>query len=150
MILYANRIGIWTTGTFILGFPYETREQMERTIKFAIDSDLDLAFFYCSTPFPGTDLKEIYEREGIEVPEDVSLSGGGVASLTMCAEEIVEVRNRAESRFIKSRALRPWKLFTKVRSLEDLRYVLRIILFTIRALRRGAGSNVPVRLVQRR
>ena len=46
MIQSANNIGMWTICTNILGFPYETREAMEDTIKFAKTSGTDFATFY--------------------------------------------------------------------------------------------------------
>lgn len=134
VIHWANMLGIWTTGTFIFGFPYETREQMERTYDFAVSSGIDFAFFYTAAPYPGTDLLEICNQEGIEVPSDPSLVKGGAGSLLYSPEEIRKVRDEAIPRFIKSRVLRPWKMLLKIRSLEDLKYAARIALYFARLL----------------
>lgn len=131
IISFANHIGLWTIGTFILGFPYETREQMENTIRFAIESKLDLAIFYCAAPFPGTDLYEICVDEGIEVADSTSLMMGGVSSLEMSAEEIARVREEANARFVRSVMRRPWKALGKIRSLEDLGYVARVARYSL-------------------
>lgn len=126
----ANRMGIWTTGTFIVGFPYETAEQMERTIKYAIGSGVDLAFMYCAVPYPGTDLMDICLEEGIDVPESADLWLGGVGSLEMSAAEILSMREEGNTRFLRSRLARPWKILGKVRSFEDLVYLLRVIAYS--------------------
>ena len=141
IIKYANRIGLWTVGTMILGFPYETREQMEDTIEFAIDSGLDLAVFYCATPFPGTDLYDICLKEGIEVPDYASLMIGGVRSLNLDASEIESVRQEANARFIRSVSHRPWKLLRKIRNREDFRFVLHVIRYGFKLLRTPHGNK---------
>ena len=57
-IRYINEIisktvksGIITTGYFILGFPGETHKEMIETIDFAVNSDLDNAYFFKYTDF---------------------------------------------------------------------------------------------------
>lgn len=141
IITYANKIGLWTVGTLIIGFPYETREQMEDTINFAIDSNLDMAVFYCAAPFPGTDLYDICVREGIDVPDYTSLMIGGVRSLNLDAGQIESVREEANARFIKNLSRRPWKLLGKVRDLEDLRFVIRVGTYGLKLLRTPSGEK---------
>ncbi|MDD5065516.1 MAG: radical SAM protein [bacterium] len=51
---FCRKAGIRTQGSFILGFPWETKEEMEDTIKFASRSNLDIALFFSFTPYPGT------------------------------------------------------------------------------------------------
>jgi len=46
-----SRAGIIVGGYFMLGFPEETKEEMEQTIQFAIDSELDIASFFKMTSF---------------------------------------------------------------------------------------------------
>jgi anaerobic magnesium-protoporphyrin IX monomethyl ester cyclase len=48
--------GIQVTATFMLGLPTETREQSEKTLRFAIDSGIDYAIFGITEPYPGTEL----------------------------------------------------------------------------------------------
>jgi len=54
-------LGIHTHGFFMLGFPGETREEMDKTLDFARRSKLDTAGFYAVNPFPNT---EIFEMAG--------------------------------------------------------------------------------------
>lgn len=135
IIKEANRLGMWTIGTFILGFPYETREQMEDSVRFSIDSGLDFAFFYCAAPFPGTDLFDIYVKEGIEVPPETTVAFGLVDSLTMEACEIEAAREDATARFMRNISHRPWKMLGKIRSLEDVGYVLKVASYGLKLAR---------------
>lgn len=48
-----KRAGIMTRGNFIVGFPGETRESLECTLKFLLDLDLDYFQQTFFTPYPG-------------------------------------------------------------------------------------------------
>lgn len=52
----AHRLGLKTSGHFILGLPGETEKGMEETLALALDLPLDIAQFYAAAPFPGTGL----------------------------------------------------------------------------------------------
>jgi radical SAM superfamily enzyme YgiQ (UPF0313 family) len=54
-IKICGNAGIRTQGTFILGFPFEELEDIDRTIHFALRSGLHMAIFFSFTPFPGTE-----------------------------------------------------------------------------------------------
>ena len=53
-----SKQGIITFGFFMLGFPTETREEIQNTIDFAVNSKLDTAKFLKVTPYKGTELGE--------------------------------------------------------------------------------------------
>ncbi len=55
-IAMARQAGIATVASFMLGLPNETPQHSERTIRFALDSDLDYAVFPITEPYPGTEL----------------------------------------------------------------------------------------------
>ena len=50
----AKKVGLDTVGSFILGFPWETIDDMKDTIKFAIKLQPSFAQFTVLTPYPGT------------------------------------------------------------------------------------------------
>ncbi|AEC52607.1 methyltransferase [Pyrococcus sp. NA2] len=52
----AKKAGLRTLGSFIIGFPDETREEVETTIRFAKKVGVDFAQFTIATPYPGTRL----------------------------------------------------------------------------------------------
>lgn len=60
-------LGIKTSAGFIFGFPGESLQTIERTIRFAIELSPDVAFFNILVPFPGTevwrDFPELHGRE---------------------------------------------------------------------------------------
>ncbi len=52
----ARRLGMETRGYFMLGYPGETREEMEETIRLSLDLPLDWASFTITQPMAGTDI----------------------------------------------------------------------------------------------
>lgn len=126
LIKYAHRNGLWTIGTFIIGFPNEQLNSIKDTIDFAINTHLDFAVFYTATPFPGTRLYEIYNELGLKVNSDVSQFIGGCNTLYFTADELNNLRNRAYSKFLITRMLQPWHVLTKARSFEDICYILKL------------------------
>ncbi|MCC7557326.1 MAG: B12-binding domain-containing radical SAM protein [Methanobacteriaceae archaeon] len=50
----AKNVGVDILTSFILGYPGETPDEMDKTIKFAIKLDADYSQFSVLTPFPGT------------------------------------------------------------------------------------------------
>ncbi len=57
--------GIDAVGSFILGFPWQTVEDMKKTVSFAKKLGLDYAQFTVATPFPGTPLYNTAKRQGL-------------------------------------------------------------------------------------
>jgi radical SAM superfamily enzyme YgiQ (UPF0313 family) len=94
--------GIKSFGFFILGYPGDTRESLERTIDYAIDLDPDFANFYPAVPYPGTALYDKAKREGLLVTEDWSrmeysyylLRGNGLDE-----DVVLDAINRGKRRF---------------------------------------------------
>ncbi len=52
----AKKVGLKALGSFVIGFPEETREDVEKTIKFSKRVGVDFAQFTIATPYPGTRL----------------------------------------------------------------------------------------------
>ncbi len=66
---WCTKLGIETTGYFIIGFPGETREQIFRTFRYARRLKLDKAYFFIYNPLVGTPLREKCIRDKL-IPED--------------------------------------------------------------------------------
>jgi anaerobic magnesium-protoporphyrin IX monomethyl ester cyclase len=66
-----------TDAFFVVGFPEETKKQLQNTFEFASKLNTDNTTFYLATPYPGTELFNICSREG-RLVEDFSLSNLGV------------------------------------------------------------------------
>lgn len=94
-IAKASELGIFTLGFFMLGFPSETREEIEQTIQWALHSDLDAALFNIVTPYEGTELstafKEVLPRE-----EDLSYYHFRFVPVSLCDLSPEELRKRVQ------------------------------------------------------
>lgn len=129
---YANSIGMWTLATNIIGFPYETQESYDSTLKFAIDSDVDLAFFFRLGLRPGTAMTEIFKKEGWIIKDKHLLYSEDVTFDTknFSAKEIVVLQQKMYRNFLIKRWLTPLSLIRiikKIRNMEDLIYLLKMM-----------------------
>jgi len=61
----AKECGLRALGSFIIGFPYETEEDIRATIKFSNRVGVDLAQFTIATPYPGTKLWDLAIKENL-------------------------------------------------------------------------------------
>ena len=94
--------GIRSFGFFILGYPGDTPESLERTVDYAIELEPDFANFYPAVPYPGTELHEKARALGWLASEDWSrmeyshylLCGNGLDEPT-----VMGAINRARRRF---------------------------------------------------
>jgi len=57
--------GIWVTGTFVIGSPKETREDIMETLNFIRKTPLDKASVFILTPYPNTPLWDILTDKGL-------------------------------------------------------------------------------------
>lgn len=136
-IRLTHRLGYWTQGNFIIGFPYETAEDIRQTIDFAYSCGLDYAFFFIAKPYAGSELFEIMKKEGFLSGSDVvrssmiEYSHYNVKNFT--AEQLNEIRSKAMKGFYIRKPLfylNPRNFFThllpKFRSLDDIKYAFKI------------------------
>lgn len=64
VIKIAHQENIHIVGLFMIGLPTETEEEIEETIRFAIESDVDFAKFAVTVPFPGSQLYDMLFSAG--------------------------------------------------------------------------------------
>jgi radical SAM superfamily enzyme YgiQ (UPF0313 family) len=60
----ARECNVDTIGSFILGYPGETLDEMRQTIRLSIELDPDLAQYTILTPYPGTPIYEELKAAG--------------------------------------------------------------------------------------
>lgn len=65
VVRWSHRYGIETLGFFMIGFPTETIEEINMTIRFACETELDEALFSIVVPYPGTELSRQVIQEGL-------------------------------------------------------------------------------------
>jgi radical SAM superfamily enzyme YgiQ (UPF0313 family) len=76
---YARRVallhdhGIQVNGSFVLGFDHDRSDVFERTVAWIEETRLECATFHILTPYPGTPLFTVMEREGRLLHKDWSL-----------------------------------------------------------------------------
>jgi len=78
-VKYTKEAGIMTIGFFILGLQGDNQKTMQKTIDFAKELGVDVAFFSILTPYPGTRLWNLIEQKGnffIEDYDDLHQSSG--------------------------------------------------------------------------
>ena len=110
---YMATKGVMTHGAFMLGFPTETREEMEETIRWARDSSFHTAAFYRVIPFKGTELFKQVEEAGHTLPTDWSHYEPYFSDINVSAvpeSEISKIRRSAYFRFYLS-PKRLWSIF---------------------------------------
>jgi radical SAM superfamily enzyme YgiQ (UPF0313 family) len=72
--------GIWTVSNFILGFPDETRDEIQATIDLAMGLDLDGASFGILVPYPGAPITRELQASGQLASLDWSRYGSHVGA----------------------------------------------------------------------
>ncbi len=103
--LHQRNIGIY--GTFVFGYDADTRDTMERTLDFALESRLEIANFNPLTPTPASALYDRLSQEGRLLRPQWWLEPGyryGDAIFEprgMSAEELVEGVFEAKRRFYR-------------------------------------------------
>jgi radical SAM superfamily enzyme YgiQ (UPF0313 family) len=70
----ADASGIAVRGFFMLGFPTETREEIDETVRFALRSRLTFATFFSVIPQKGTPIYELARRESASALETVFMT----------------------------------------------------------------------------
>lgn len=111
------RMGYNPTGYFILGYPGETRDEMEQTVRLALELPICQASFSSFVPLPGTEATKTLQDNG-ELPADFDFSrliacAVAYAPKGMTTTELQSIRRKAIVRFY----LRPRILFPFIHSL---------------------------------
>lgn len=119
----AQKIGIKTMGTFILGLPEEDRGSILKTIEFSKELKCDYASFNFAVPRMGTELRKKALKEKLISEDNRKMDQSGsfitLDTATLSKEEIVKLRKKA----YKSFYLRPtylWKRLISINSLGQL------------------------------
>lgn len=68
-----NKNKILFSAFFLIGFPWETKTHIDKTISVMKELDPYQAFFSAATPYPGTELYDICKSEGL-IPEKIDWS----------------------------------------------------------------------------
>jgi len=145
MIDYCNRQGLYTVANLILGFPFETAEDIRRTIEWGTSSGLDAVNYFIATPLPGARMYPIYEENGwIERGEPPHVSW---RTEHFTRTELESVAQEASDAYLTGRVRFYWDprnalryLVPKISSPRHLRYAFRMARHTVP---RRARTRLP-------
>ncbi len=124
---WTKESGMWCRATFLMGLPFETKEDMRQTIDFAKSLDLDIAYFNILTPFPNTEVYRMIEEKKLfssDADWNRWVSHGKepvIRTESMTNKEIAEWTGRAYLEFY----LRPAFLVNKLRTIKNLQHLKR-------------------------
>ena len=137
--------GFETSLFFMIGFPWEGESEINETLSFMEELNPQFAVYSIATPYPGTELFEIYKQENL-LPEDIDWSRFFHQSPEMflthklSREKIKEIIEETEKKFIRhnrkkqrQKLLNPYKLFLELKEyykspkelLSRIRYVIK-------------------------
>jgi anaerobic magnesium-protoporphyrin IX monomethyl ester cyclase len=115
----ANKIGLKTQAFYIFGSPGETKEQMQKTIKFSRKVNSTMAFYNMLVPYPGTkdfdfyfkniSLKDINWKNFVAIGEESVLKNAAVST-----KEIVKLMANANTTYY----LHPKRIFNLLRNIK--------------------------------
>ncbi|MCK4351985.1 cobalamin-dependent protein [candidate division WOR-3 bacterium] len=116
-----KKVGIRTCATFMVGNPSETKKDILMTQKLAREIAPDWTTFFFATPYPGTELLEMANKNNWIVDNDYSNwvpKMLPVIEINFKREEVVKIRARLQSRFVFNNYI---KLF------KNPRYFIKLI-----------------------
>jgi len=129
-----HEIGLWVCATFIIGFPYETREQIEETRQYVIHSKINYAFMCVAQPYQGTDIYNDFKKENLlpEFKAESNVHDSKYNTLHLDADELNKLRSQILKEFYVNKSLsylNPFVFYkeflSKIRSYEDMKYVFK-------------------------
>lgn len=128
---YANKLGFWTNATNIIGFPYETIEQIQQTLNYSLESDIDIAYFFRLGLRPGTPVYNVFEKEGL-LPKNKKLlfyENKSCNTKNFTGKQLVQIQKEMYNNFYQKRWGNTFKSILRVRNkiknIEDLFYSIR-------------------------
>ncbi len=128
-----KKAGLQLYGFFMIGLPWDTKETVEKTLRFAKKLDCDFSEIHLATPYEGTELHATARGLGLLTRDVLGrnyFSDPTMGTLTLSREEILAYRNQG----LRSLYFSPkyvLKTLSKVRSPQELaqyaRYGMRMM-----------------------
>ena len=141
------KLGIYTHGNFIIGFPYETREDIAETEEYIYKSNIDFIKLLICQPLEGSDLYEIYRREGwlnngTRVHSTYECTGYDTKYFT--ADELNGIRDIINRNFLKNKlrklmTVNGFKkmLLPKINQPDKCAYFIKLVFVSLKRLLTG-------------
>ena len=128
--------------TFMMGLPWESKEEIKKTIKFAKSLDADITYFNTLNPYPGTKVYDEIEEKGLfadEVRWENYVSHGNEPTIRtqyLTNKELSYWNGRAYLEFY----LRPKFLLRKISQMKNIHQLKRNVKAGIGLLKLGYGK----------
>ncbi len=128
-ISLTKKLGITVHMNFMIGFPWETRSDMEKTINSAIKLDPDTVQFSLVFPHPGSKMyeealtKDWFHKEALNNLEMFDMTYGPVLKSKISREELMKIVNKSHAKFF----FRPKYLLKTLIRIRDKEELLRIV-----------------------
>ena len=145
LVRCCQKLGIWLGGTFIIGFPEETLEDIQETQRVLLSCGINFAFIYIAQPLPGTRLMDDFIKHHLidAVRYNSVIGFTRYDSLHFTAAELNRMHNGLYRKFYIHKMfsyLNPlilWReILSKLRTAEDWKYFIRMLATTLFSYRR--------------
>lgn len=126
-IKMAKKAGIRSSIYFLIGLPWDNETTLQDNINFAKKASPDIVEFFYVYPFPGTQLYQTAQDEGLLKPNEIPLeaySQPAMNTLFMTKDQLISWRNKS----LKAYYLRPSVVFRTLfhaRSLKELKNYIK-------------------------
>lgn len=133
---FCHKNRIWVCSTFIIGFPYETREDINQTLDFILNLKINFPFVYVAQPYMGTDLYEDFKKEHLleDIKYTSNIKKSKYNTKHLSGEELNLIMGKIYKQFYLKTILRYFnpiqfykEFLSKIRSLEDVRYIFKMM-----------------------
>ena len=131
---YANKIGLWTQTNIIIGFYFETKEDILESIRTAESFHIDNINYVFARPYPHTEMYRDYLEQNIIGPDDTYIEPLETPHLTR--EELIVLRKKAQRNHYLIRffqILNPivfyQEFWPKINSLEKFIFFIKRIIY---------------------
>jgi anaerobic magnesium-protoporphyrin IX monomethyl ester cyclase len=133
----ARKLGFMVHNSFMIGTPGETKEDIEKTIAFAKELSPDVIEFNITTPYYGTEMREIIKREGTLLSDEIfgmNLKNKSVFKTEHLTPELVSKMYKKATRSFYFRPRYIFQQLASIRSFKDLKRKLRGFMILLQTL----------------
>ncbi len=131
-----KKYGIPVFGFFMIGFPWETRDDIRKTVDYMFSLNCEFVELHLATPFIGTELYQIAIEEGlIQKESDVIghtyFSNPSAGTRFLSILELLEIRKQALRRYY----LRPSYILRRLIEIKNLKMFKNYFIYGLRLLK---------------
>lgn len=135
LIDHCHKIGLWVASFFIIGFPFEKKQEIEKTKNYIINSKINFPFVFVAQPYPGTRMYEDYKNANLLDKSSIESSTPMYSKYKtkyFSAEQLNSMKTKIHKEFYLTQLVRYMNPFifykeflSKIKSFEDFTYILK-------------------------